>query len=108
MLVHMAVKHTPFGHVDLGLLVASVLAVEISILVRFLLNDRWTFRSRRQSAFWQRLCQSNLSSLASPVISIGAVNILTPVVGISYLISNSIGILIGLAWNWVWSTKVVW
>jgi putative flippase GtrA len=99
---------TPLGHVDFGLLVASVLAVEIAILVRFGLNDGWTFRSRRQNPFWQRLYQSNLSSLASPVISIAAVNVLTPLLGISYLVSNSIGILVGLAWNWVWSTKVVW
>ena len=31
---------TPFGHLNSGLLVASVLAVEISILVRFMINDR--------------------------------------------------------------------
>ena len=99
---------TPFGRVDAGLFLASVLAVEISILVRFLLNDRWTFRSRGQNPFWQRLWQSNLSSLASPVISIAAVNVLTPVLSVNYLVSNSVGILLGLSWNWLWSTKVIW
>jgi len=98
----------PFGAIDTGLLLASVIAVELSILVRFVLNDRWTFRERCSQTFLRRLWQSNASSLASPVISLAAVNLLTPVLGISYLVSNSIGIAIGLSWNWVWSSRVVW
>ena len=105
----MAERHIgALGAVDTGLLVASVLAVELSILVRFVLNDRWTFRARCSQTFTRRLWQSNVSSLASPVISLAAVNLLTPVLGISYLVSNSIGIAIGLTWNWVWSSRVVW
>lgn len=99
---------TPLGSLNLGLLCASVIAVEISIIARFALNDGWTFRSRRNRPLAQRFLQSNLSSLASPIIALLALNILTPVYDVNYLIANSLGIALGLAWNWAWSTRVVW
>jgi putative flippase GtrA len=95
-------------HLDAGLLLASAVALEVSILVRFALNDSWTFRARRDKPFSRRLAESNLSSLGSPAISLAAVNLLTPLLGISYLFANAIGVLIGLAWNWAWSNRVVW
>ncbi len=98
----------PLRHLDGGLMAASALAMEVSILVRFLLNDRWTFRGRSSSSFATRLLQSNLSSLGSPVVALAVVNLLTPLLGISYLVANSIGIALGLAWNWVWSSRVIW
>ena len=94
--------------VDAALLIASAVALELSILVRFALNDQWTFRDRREKALWKRLYQCNLSSLGSPAISFACVNLMTPLLGISYLIANSIGVLLGLSWNWLWSSRVVW
>jgi putative flippase GtrA len=99
---------TAFGTMDLALLLASVVAVEIAIIARFLLNDHWTFRRRRDKPFVHRFVQSNFGSLGSPLISLATVNILTPLFDINYLVSNSIGIALGLAWNWGWSTRVVW
>ncbi len=95
-------------HLDTGLLVASALALELSILVRFALNDAWTFKGRVHERFVRRLTKSNLGSLGSPAIALASVNLLTPLLGISYLIANSIGIALGLAWNWFWSNQVVW
>ena len=94
--------------VDLALLLASMIALEVSIIVRFALNDRWTFRDRRTKSFAARFYQSNFTSFGGPLISLATVNILTPQFGVSYLISNSLGILLGLAWNWFWSTRLVW
>jgi putative flippase GtrA len=94
--------------IDLPLLLASVIALEVSILVRFALNDRWTFRDRCGKSLAARFYQSNFTSFGGPLISLAAVNILTPHFGVSYLISNSLGILLGLAWNWFWSTRLVW
>jgi len=92
----------------LGLLPASVLALEASILMRFGLNDRWTFRGRCVRPLWQRFYSSNLSSFGSPLIALACVNLLTPALGVSYLIANSIGIALGLGWNWLCSSRLVW
>ena len=93
---------------DLPLILASTIALEVSILVRFALNDRWTFRDRCTKSLAARFYQSNFTSFGGPLISLAAVNILTPHFGISYLVSNSLGLLLGLAWNWFWSTRLVW
>ncbi len=103
-----ALASLPRSGFNSPLLVSSALALELSIIVRFALNDVWTFRDRRQKAFAARFCQSNFTSFGSPLISLACVNILTPFFGISYLISNSIGILLGLAWNWFCSVRLVW
>lgn len=104
----MAATTTPLGVFNLGLLIASAVALEVSILMRFALNDRWTFHDCHGKPFLRRLTQSNLSSFGGPAISLAAVNLLTPLLGISYLVANSIGIAFGLAWNWLWSSRVVW
>jgi putative flippase GtrA len=96
------------GTFDLPLLLASIIALEVSILVRFFLNDRWTFRDRHGKSLAARFYQSNFTSFGSPLISLAAVNVLTPQFGVNYLISNSLGILLGLAWNWFWSIRLVW
>ena len=93
---------------DVPLLLASMVALEISILVRFALNDFWTFRDRHGKSFVARFYQPNFTSFGSPLICLAAVNVLTPTFGVSYLISNSVGILLGLAWNWFWSVRLVW
>jgi putative flippase GtrA len=94
--------------VDVPLLLASIIALEVSIIVRFALNDRWTFRDRWGKPLAARFYQSNFTSFGSPLICLAAVNVLTPYFGVSYLLSNSLGILLGLAWNWFWSTRLVW
>ena len=93
---------------DLPLLLASMIALEVSIILRFALNDRWTFRDRRAKPLGARFYQSNFTSVGGPLMSLATVNVLTPHFGVNYLISNSLGILLGLAWNWFWSTRLVW
>jgi len=97
-----------FLTLDLALAVASVAALQLSVLVRFALNDLWTFRNRCSLSLMRRFFLFQLSSLGSPVVALLVVNVLTPQFGISYLISNSIGILLGLSLNWYCSSRVVW
>lgn len=99
---------TLFGKLNPALLVSSIIAVEIAIIARFLINDAWTFRDRRDAPFVRRFVTSNVSSFGSPLISIAVVNVLTPVFGVNYLVANTIGVALGFFWNYVWSTKVVW
>jgi putative flippase GtrA len=103
-----ALASLPRSGFNSPLFVSSALALELSIIVRFVLNDVWTFRDRREKSFAARFYQSNFTSFGSPLISLACVNVLTPVFGISYLIANSIGILLGLAWNWFCSVRLVW
>jgi len=93
---------------DMRLLIASIVAVEISIVSNFLFHDRWTFRDRQKKPLPIRFAQFNLTSFGSPLISVATINVLTPSFGIHYFISNSIGIALGMSWNWIWNTQFVW
>jgi putative flippase GtrA len=106
--VNQALLVALYEGVALALLPASALALEASILVRFGLNDRWTFRGRCRQPLWRRFYRFNLSSFGSPLIALAGVNLLTPALGVSYLVANSAGIALGLAWNWYWSNRFVW
>lgn len=108
VLAGLAPVETPFGNLDARLLASSVIAVEIAIIARFVMNDQWTFRERRESPLLRRFVHSNIVSWGSPLIALATVNILTPLFDMNYLVANSIGILLGLTWNWIGSTRIVW
>lgn len=98
-----------FAHPDARLFVASVIAVETSIISNFFWHEKWTFRRRpKKGAVYFRFLRFNVVGIFSPIIQIATVNILTPVFGIYYLISNAIGVFLGLTWNWLWNTRVIW
>jgi putative flippase GtrA len=93
---------------DSRLLIASIAAVELSIVSNFLWHDRWTFQDRVKKPLYLRFAQFNTTSLGSPIIAISTLNILTPHFGIHYLVANSIGIMLGVTWNWLWNTRFIW
>jgi putative flippase GtrA len=107
-------KDTEFGisgldHPDIRLLIASVLAVEIAIVFKFLAYEHWTFRERQKPASLPvRFIQLNVASLLGAVVTVAVVNVLTPVIGISPYISTPIGVLTAFMLNWVASSHVIW
>ncbi len=98
-----------FTHPDILLLIASVVAVEVAIFFQFNSHERWTFRNRnREGNLLFRFAKFNLSSIVSPIIIVVTVNVLTPVFGWSPYISNIIGVGLGVSWNWVVNTLIIW
>ncbi len=94
---------------DVKLLIASIVAVETAIASNFYWHTRWTFRHRlRPRSLPVRYLIFHCTSIGSPVISVAAVNILTPVLGITPYASNTLGICLGAFWNWAWNTLVIW
>ena len=47
---------------------ASALAIELSIISNFLLNDRWTFAAQRSGAAWSRALRFQLVSLVGALM----------------------------------------
>jgi dolichol-phosphate mannosyltransferase len=96
-------------HPDVRLFVASIVSVEAAIFSNFIFHENWTFKYReKHGKQFTRLIQFNSTSIGSPLITIAAVNILTPYFGIYYLISNAIGVGFGMSWNWLWNSRVIW
>ena len=98
-----------FAHPDARLLIASLLAVETAIVFKFYAHEHWTFRDRlRNGWIGVRLVSFNLSCLAGTLVSVGAVNVLTPIFGLSPYITNVAGVCAGFMLNWITSAHLVW
>jgi dolichol-phosphate mannosyltransferase len=98
--------------VGVPLLIASPLAVELSIIHNFVWNDRWTFRHRARSRTqMQRFARFNLVSLIGLLITTGITLLLVEQLGIQYLISNLCGVALATLCNfsanthWTWQTR---
>jgi dolichol-phosphate mannosyltransferase len=90
---------------------SAAIAIEISILTNFFLNDIWTFRDRRSPGIKSILGRGfkfNLVSIAGLGINMTLLWTFTEVVGISYLISNLIGIAGATLWNFIINTLWTW
>ncbi|MFA4860795.1 glycosyltransferase [Methanoregula sp.] len=111
IVVNMGLLYYLKEYVGLYYLVASFIAIEISILNNFLWNDLWTFRTQEKqklSSRWHRLLAFNLVSAGGVVINLGLLYLFTSVFGVYYLISNLIGILVAFLWNFIINRNITW
>lgn len=100
---------TPWFNIrDIRLLIASAAGVEAAIISNFTWHHWWTFAGGSDTRLYLRFLRFNLTSLGSPAISLLMTNTLTPYFGVHYFIANSIGILMGTTWNWLWASRVIW
>jgi len=101
---------------NLGLSLAQNLAIELAVISNFTLNNLWTFQEKKftlknfkQLSFG--FVKFNILSLGSIVIQNLVLFFGIMVFGQTRLIENGLvllGILLGLIWNYLMYTKVVW
>ena len=99
-----------------GLSVAQNLAIELSVVSNFTINNLWTFQDqkfkfKKLKQLLTGFIKFNLASLGSIVIQNLVLLTGVALIGRSFVIENTlviIGILIGLIWNYLMYTKVVW
>lgn len=90
------------------LIFASFLAIEISIITNFIMNDRWTFHGLKcEKSFLHRMFSYNSICVGSMLINIATLMVLT-LIGVNYLIGNAIGIGVGYIWNFLMNRKITW
>jgi len=95
---------------SLGLyyLYAGIIAIEVSIISNFLLNDLWTFRDRRSGHILKRLVKFNILMLVGLVINLLILYALTELASLHYTISNLFGIGIASIARYLMSIKWAW
>jgi len=94
---------------SLGLshLIASAIAIEVSIINNFLLNNYWTF-SDRSKGFLEKLAKYHMVSFASCSVQYITSNLIFYFIYPNSIISQLIGILFGYLINLFGSFKIVW
>jgi len=92
-------------------LYSSVIAIEIAIILQFLMNDRWTFKEQRTThaeQFMKRILKSNLWRSGGLAVNIGVLYFLTEYVGVYYLLSNIAGIFCAFLLNYLFESRLTW
>ena len=111
---------------DMPIFFSLGLAIELSIIFNFVLNDIWTFKDRRVGGFIKRLLKFHVSSLSGGIVQYITVILLlmaflhfsnaseillfpyTKAQSLSLAVINFIGIISGFAVRFVTSLKYVW
>ncbi len=111
VVVNMGLLFLLTRYFDLRLELASPIAIELSILSNFTLNNLWTFRKRdTHIPFWGRIFRYHLVTGLAGLVNYGILLLLVNSFGLHDLLSNLIGILIGTvitySLNSVWTWNV--
>lgn len=95
---------------ELGIfyLISSAIAIEVSIISNFCLNDAWTFDDVDNRHSWMnRAIRFQLVSVSGLLINITTLFALTSF-GVYYLLANLIGILLAFSWNFLVNRRLTW
>lgn len=112
VLVNMGLLFLLTRYFAIRLEIASPIAIELSILSNFTLNNLWTFRSRATHVpFWGRIFRYHLVTGLAGLVNYGVLLLLVNRFGLHDLLSNLIGILIGTVITyslnslWTWNVR---
>jgi dolichol-phosphate mannosyltransferase len=102
VLVNMGVLYLLTEFFGVFYLVSSIIAIEVSILSNFLLNDNWTWHDRKPGHIVHRAIKYHVAAgLTAVVVNWLLLLILTEVFHLYYLVSNIIGIGCGMISNFI-------
>jgi dolichol-phosphate mannosyltransferase len=90
---------------------SAAVSIEVSIISNFLFNNYFTFADRRThtaASLAVRLLRFNAVSLIGLGINLFVIWLLTSVVGIYYLLSNCVGIVLATSWNYLVNNWWTW
>jgi dolichol-phosphate mannosyltransferase len=92
-------------------ILSAATGIEVSIVWAFLLNDKFTFRDKIQSPKTSykfiRMLKYHVSALSGEAINLSMLYLLTTI-GLFYLSSEAIAILVAFGYNFTISSKWVW
>lgn len=109
VVVNLSLLYILTEYLDLFYAVSSAIGIEASILTNFALNDGVTFKDiKTKVSFIERLVAYHIVCIIGSGISFATLIILTEVLGIWYMLSGIIGILLAFIWNFSASRGLAW
>ncbi|MBD3169561.1 MAG: hypothetical protein GF307_08765 [candidate division Zixibacteria bacterium] len=103
VLVNMGMLYILTEWIGIHYVISAVAAIELSIIVNFLLNDIWTWGDRKDltgSRFFTRMLKYNISAAAAAFTgNFITLIVLTELFGVYYIFSNLAGIAVGVLIN---------
>lgn len=109
VLVNSAILFLLVSTVHLNHLIAASISAELSILVNFALNDRWTFRDAQPCTSWpMRAAQYNGVAFAGMALSLAILAALTDGLGMYYMVANLFGMTAAALSNYALNCRITW
>jgi dolichol-phosphate mannosyltransferase len=109
VLVNMGLLFILTRFLSVRLEIASAIAIEVSILSNFFLNNLWTFRKRNTHVpFWSRLLRYHLVTGLAGIVNYLVLLLLVKTFGLHDMLSNLIGIVIGTFINYTLNSLWTW
>ena len=96
---------------ELNYLVGATIAIEITIICSYVLNNAWTFRASRNtgvSEYLRGLLKTNLVRGTAIPIQLGVLAALVEWGGVMYLIANVIAIVVSGLYRFVLDARWTW
>ncbi|MGZ4932673.1 MAG: glycosyltransferase [Halobacteriota archaeon] len=93
---------------------AGLIAIEVGLLSNFVLNRSWTFKDRGVAGFKSTMAalgRDHAVRVVGIILNLAILLILTSLFGVFYLLSQLIGLIVGMVWNyggnqwWTWELK---
>jgi len=109
--VNMGLLYTLTEVAGLYYLISAAIAIELSIVNNFALNDAWTFRSARDLRVERKVSRFGsfqAVSMAGLAVNLGVLYLLADVLQVYYLVANLAGILAAFAWNYTANRHYTW
>lgn len=97
--------------VRLNYLIGAIIAIEITIIITYVLNNAWTFRHIRNTganAFLTGLLKTNLVRGSAIPIQLAVLFILVEYGQILYLLSNVVAILVSGIYRFILDARWTW
>lgn len=111
ILVNMGLLYALTEVAGLYYLVSAAIAIELSIVNNFALNDVWTFRSIEFLKFGRRFSRFGsfqAVSMGGLALNMAVLYLLAEVAGVYYLLANLAGISVAFAWNYMVNRHYTW
>lgn len=100
-IINLAAMYSLVEYFNLNYILASAIAVEVSIINNFILNNLWTFKGKKlMSSTVSRFLKFNTASILALTINVATLYLLVRL-GIWYLIAQFIGIVLAFGINFI-------
>ncbi|MFQ3274954.1 MAG: putative flippase GtrA [Candidatus Nanohaloarchaea archaeon] len=86
--------------------IAKLISAEASIIFMFLANEKWTFSSSK--GMLRRFLKSNLVRSGGVLVALIVLKILYEMFGTPVVIANTVGIIVGFGFNYVFESFYTW
>jgi dolichol-phosphate mannosyltransferase len=93
---------------DLALSIASPVAIFLSMIVTFTLNERWTWHDRGTGPVLHRMGMYFPINFVGLLINYAVLSVLVHQAGVHYLVANLVGAGTAAVWNFVVNHHVTW